>query len=242
MNKTSAILLPVAAAILLLTSGCSARKTVHQRPWIGGEFVNASRTPILIGTHGKIVTLPKDVPKTYKRGIVVKALEPETPMAKAGVQEGDLLLSLNGQSVANHQAFYKTIGASVPGAKLPLQLYRAGKLMDVTLLPGVERYKLDRTVMVQIGASTRYDIDLLPDPNFSLIALGFKRDHDRLELNAPLTRIHPPADPDSGTSSHEGWRAWVGPLSIGATKRILSQEAFSEPIAVVSSAPPLKSQ
>src|SRR5688500_15678254 len=106
MNKNRAIFVSLTAALLVLSAGCFSTKTVHQRPWTGGEFVNARRGSTLIAPHGKIVTIPRDVPATYKRGIAVKTLEPETPLAKAGVQEGDLILGVNSEPVANSQTFY----------------------------------------------------------------------------------------------------------------------------------------
>ncbi|NMD42578.1 MAG: RIP metalloprotease RseP [Firmicutes bacterium] len=63
---------------------------------------------------------------------VIGAVLPETPAAEAGLQEGDRLISINGESV---ERWMDVVGAieKVPGAEVALQIKRNGELKSFVL-------------------------------------------------------------------------------------------------------------
>jgi hypothetical protein len=72
--------------------------------------------------------LPKD------QGLLVEALQPESPAAKAGLQQYDILLKGNGKPVANLGDLVNLLD-QVKDGKLTFDLLRAGKHETVTVTP-----------------------------------------------------------------------------------------------------------
>jgi regulator of sigma E protease len=68
--------------------------------------------------------------------VVVSAVDPARPGAEAGLQPGDMVLSLNGTKLTELNQFMEIVSRH-PGQPLPLHLRRAGKELDVTVTPRV---------------------------------------------------------------------------------------------------------
>lgn len=68
-------------------------------------------------------------------GIVVGEVMPDTPAEEAGLQEGDVIVQLNGQDVKSWMDFRVKIGTRKPGDEITLQVFRDGEqqTIDVTL-------------------------------------------------------------------------------------------------------------
>ncbi|MFC3147051.1 DegQ family serine endoprotease [Piscinibacterium candidicorallinum] len=67
------------------------------------------------------------------QGAVVTNVEANTPAAKAGLQEGDIVLRVDGRVVENRAELVRQIANIRPGTKITLQVWRAGKTRDVTI-------------------------------------------------------------------------------------------------------------
>ncbi len=69
------------------------------------------------------------------KGALVAQVEPNTPAAEAGLEEGDVIVELNGKKVSNSREFRLNIAAIAPGKTVELKLVRDGrsKEVDVTL-------------------------------------------------------------------------------------------------------------
>jgi len=77
-------------------------------------------------------------------GALVFQVEPGSAAEKAGIQVQDVILAFNGQEVADSSQLPPLVGASDPGSKVALRIYRDGK---------------ERTVNVTVGAAPRSDAD-----------------------------------------------------------------------------------
>jgi hypothetical protein len=69
-------------------------------------------------------------------------------------------------------------------------------------------------------------LDPWPNRDFSLVALGYKREHKRLALDSPEARFKLAKTTDKdhpSLRSSEGWEIWLPVLSFSNRKRILSQ-------------------
>jgi hypothetical protein len=85
---------------------------------------------------------------------------------------------------------------------------------------------------------------LIPNPDFSLIALGFSRNQERGELHSPRNEFirqinggdQRKSNGDDGAIGGESWRTWLAIFSLGGHKSLLSQEIL-EP-AQASLVPP----
>jgi serine protease Do len=60
-------------------------------------------------------------------GIVVADVTSDTPAAKAGLESGDIIVSLDGQQVRDVSAFRNRIAQLAPGTKIDLEVVRGGK-------------------------------------------------------------------------------------------------------------------
>lgn len=61
------------------------------------------------------------------RGILVSDVIPDSPAEKAGIQQGDVIIKLNGRAVDNVPDFRNTVASNPPGSLLRLEIMRDGK-------------------------------------------------------------------------------------------------------------------
>jgi regulator of sigma E protease len=111
---------------------------------IGGQ-----ETPPLDSMAGYVETLPQESPVTYTvlrdgREVTLEAIHPYPPYvssvtpqsaaADAGLQEGDLIETVNGDPVATFEQLRQIVGNG-DGETLTLGVARDGEIRDVTLTP-----------------------------------------------------------------------------------------------------------
>ena len=66
-----------------------------------------------------------------QRGAFISEVVPGSGSAKAGVQSGDVIVSLNGKMLSSFAELRSRIATTAPGTKVKLGLVRAGKPVDV---------------------------------------------------------------------------------------------------------------
>ncbi|PRY66134.1 serine protease DegS [Vreelandella songnenensis] len=76
------------------------------------------------------------------QGVIVAGVVSGGPADNAGLEPGDILLSIDGQAVLDARATMSNIASIPPGTSLPLTIVRSGERMDVTLEVG-ERPVMD---------------------------------------------------------------------------------------------------
>ena len=74
--------------------------------------------------------IPKD------RGTLITRVEPGGAAAKAGVQQGDVIVKVAGQDVTPDQTLSYLVANLKPGARVPLEIVRDGKPVHVTVTVG----------------------------------------------------------------------------------------------------------
>ncbi|MEO7636244.1 MAG: Do family serine endopeptidase [Sphingomicrobium sp.] len=74
--------------------------------------------------------LPKD------RGEIVRSVQPNEPAARAGIQQGDVILRVNGQDVNPDQTVSYLIANTSVGTLVPVDLIRDGRRQTVTVTVG----------------------------------------------------------------------------------------------------------
>ncbi|MDP2111569.1 MAG: DegQ family serine endoprotease [Thiobacillus sp.] len=76
------------------------------------------------------------------RGALIAQVQADSPAARAGLQAADVILMFGGKPVENSGDLPRMVGMAKPGTKIPLQVWRRGKVQElaVTLgeLPGEE--------------------------------------------------------------------------------------------------------
>jgi regulator of sigma E protease len=76
---------------------------------------------------------------------ILKGLNPEGPAKKAGLQEGDEILQVNGKPIADGLSLIEVIQAS-PNKPLHMHVLRSGKQLDIDVTPVPEVLKDGRTI------------------------------------------------------------------------------------------------
>jgi serine protease Do len=93
--------------------------------------------------HGKVVRgylglLPEDVSASLAKqfglseptGALVTTVEKDTPASRAGLQHGDIILKVNGQTVESANDLRLKISGMAPGSTVNLTIWRDGKTQD----------------------------------------------------------------------------------------------------------------
>jgi serine protease Do len=62
-----------------------------------------------------------------ENGILITEVLEESPAAKAGLKQGDIIIKLNDKEVTSNEAFRNTVSLMAPGAKINLVVFRDGK-------------------------------------------------------------------------------------------------------------------
>jgi serine protease Do len=80
-----------------------------------------------VGAQDLTPTLAESLGLDTKRGALVSDVQPDSPAAKAGLKNGDVITGLNGQPIEDSNRLTFTVGAISPGTKLDLDIVRDGK-------------------------------------------------------------------------------------------------------------------
>jgi serine protease Do len=111
--------IPINMVRNIMTSIIETGKVV--RPWVG--------------------IYPQDIDATMSRalnlattdGILVAQVVDEGPAKNAGVQEGDVILEVDGRKVTNASQFRAYVASQVPGKSIKLKINREGRNRDITV-------------------------------------------------------------------------------------------------------------
>jgi membrane-associated protease RseP (regulator of RpoE activity) len=229
--------------LLLASAGCASKKVVHQRGWVGGEFTVAKPPGWVTadGAGATIYAFPRELVGSQKAAIFVSGVYSNTPLALAGIQVGDLILTIDAEPIESLPEFHRVIEGVQPGTTVPMTVFRDSARQDHLIRIGRETYQNWKTFSMGVGLSTTLELDLLPDPDFSLIALGYRQDRERTELHSPRNEFirktssegEQPTGNNAPSARSEGWKAWLAIFSLGGHKSILSQEAATDtPVAL----------
>ena len=103
------------------------------RPFMGIRFVSITRQ--LADDQKLPVRSGALVGGRDDQGNPTTGVEPGTPAAKAGIKDGDIIVSVNGKPIDAEHPLDATLAQSSPGDTVKVDLLRGGKhmLIDVTL-------------------------------------------------------------------------------------------------------------
>lgn len=104
-----------------------------QRPMLGVSLIDADNAYSLYFNH---ITVDKEI----ESGVVVAKVEDDSPASKAGLQVGDVIVELGGNTVEDMAQFRYNLYKYNIGDKVVVKFFRSGKLeeLEVTLDKSLE--------------------------------------------------------------------------------------------------------
>jgi serine protease Do len=105
-----------------------------------------------IGVHIQPLTaaLAKEFALKNDQGALIDEVVPNGPAAKAGLQNGDVILQFNGKAIADARRLSLEVASVAPGDKVPVGIWRDGaaKTVDVVVkdLPGQAQLAKDDSI------------------------------------------------------------------------------------------------
>jgi S1-C subfamily serine protease len=91
--------------------------------------------------YGRVVSRPQRAwlgvfAHALDEGVVVAGLVPNGPGARSGIQEGDVIVSLDAQEVPTRKELYLSLWRHAPGEKIALEVLRDNELRQVYVVSG----------------------------------------------------------------------------------------------------------
>lgn len=99
---------------------------------VGGE----GQSWLGVETHEVTADKMKDLKLSAERGVVVGRVTPDSPAAKAGLKENDVITEINGQRVEGATQFRRMIREIPAGRNVLLTVWRAGRLQSIAATLG----------------------------------------------------------------------------------------------------------
>jgi serine protease Do len=99
-------------------------------------FTNASRSYLGIGVADVTDDRAKALGLKDAQGVEVTSVTDESPAAKAGIKQGDVILDYNGQRVDGGAQFVRMVQETPVGRKAEMQVWRSGAKQSVTATIG----------------------------------------------------------------------------------------------------------
>ena len=210
-----------------LLIGCSGPV---ERGWIGGTYrqARAGRHSFLGPPHAQTVRpLPQDVAKDQRGAIFVSRVYENTPISESGIQEGDLIVSVEGRPVTSLAAFRKTIDPMPPGTVITVRTYRNGTFQERSIVIGQERLEESGHGCAAVGIFIDLAVDLLPDPSFNVFGLlGYQQWDQRGDLCAPEIAFARQAGHTKSIGLGRGWALYLGPIRVSHRRDVTEQVPF----------------
>ncbi len=101
-------------------------------PYLGVEMtdLSAATRDLLNGDRTLGINVQTD------RGALITNIIRNSPAAQAGLQKGDVIQTINGQSIASANDVQQAVEASTIGSNLSLQVNRSGQTVTLSIRPG----------------------------------------------------------------------------------------------------------
>jgi serine protease Do len=94
-------------------------------------------------------------------GLVAKVV-PDSAAERAGIKVGDVILKFNGAPIVDAGQLSQRVGAATPGDKVPLEIWRDGKVMSLTATIGTAGKQLSADDSSAESAPARLGLALRP--------------------------------------------------------------------------------
>jgi S1-C subfamily serine protease len=108
--------------------------------WVAGWLIKDGRVRrSFIGLGGQTVPLLRKLVFTYRlgqeSGVLVSAIEPNSPAARGGLREGDIIIALNGTPVKQVDRLHKLLTTELVGEQVEIEVLRGVELLKIQVVP-----------------------------------------------------------------------------------------------------------
>jgi S1-C subfamily serine protease len=104
------------------------------RPWLGAELQDVTSE------------IADSIGLERPQGALVAALQPESPLALAGLKQGDLLLALNGHDIGTAKEFIYRVATNAAGTSVVIRYLRGGREKEARVLLAAAPETIPRAV------------------------------------------------------------------------------------------------
>lgn len=103
---------------------------------VPGEYFLAARDELV--RHGRRTTLPSKawvglLAYTLREHVVIAGVMPGSPGDKAGLQQGDLVITADGQDISERRALYDVLANHQPGDNISLKVLRDNRVRELEI-------------------------------------------------------------------------------------------------------------
>src|ERR1051326_2873712 len=130
----------VNTATILPAQGLCFTISINTAQFIASKLIRFGRVRrSYIGVQAQTAALNKIIARHYElettTGALVLSAEPGSPAQKAGLQEGDVIVNLDGELVEGVDVLHRLLGEDRIGIKTRLIVLRGSKRLEFTVLP-----------------------------------------------------------------------------------------------------------
>ncbi len=128
-------------AMIFMAQGISFAIPVNTAKWVVGELVAHGQVQrVFLGIAGQTRPLHRRVQRYFElktsTAVQVVAVEENGPAQRAGLQVGDLIVELNGQSIATVDDIHRSLSRQLVGSRLNLTILRGNERRELQIISG----------------------------------------------------------------------------------------------------------
>jgi S1-C subfamily serine protease len=130
----------VTTAVILPAQGICFAIPINTAKWIAARLIRDGKIRrSYVGIGGQNVSIHRRIVRYYNLaaddGVLVLTVEPESPAARAGVREADLIVAFNGQTIASIDDLQRQLTDERVGQDCTITIIRGTEKLDLALIP-----------------------------------------------------------------------------------------------------------
>ncbi len=127
-------------AVILPAQGISFAIPINRVKFIAAKLIKDGKvTRAYLGLVGQTVPLPVRVLRFYRltqeSGVFVTSIQEESPAARTGIKEGDIVLGFNGKPMAGIDDLHQALTEKEVGVAAPITVLRGTQKIDFFIVP-----------------------------------------------------------------------------------------------------------
>ena len=147
--STAGEVIGINTAVIMGAQGICFAVASNTASFVVAELIRHGRVRrASIGVAGQTIPMPQRIIRaaglTSRSGVVIVAVEPESPAAQARLEQGDVILALDGEPVSGVDDLVRLLNGDRIGHSMELRLLKRGEMRAVILTP-VERKTTSRS-------------------------------------------------------------------------------------------------